>query len=81
MTEEFFEKAQDAICGVKDAEYNLEKLSHYSPDRICTIKIGSTDCGGASIHLEKEVAEQVINLVADYYEKKKSECQQKFDAL
>ena len=81
MTEEFFEKAQNAICGVKNAEFNLEKLSHYSPDRLCAIKIGSTDCGGASVYLEREVADQVINLVTDYYEKKKSECQKQFDAL
>ena len=81
MTEEFFEKAHDAICGVKNAEFNLEKLSHYSPDRLCAIKIGSTDCGGASVYLEREVADQVINLVTDYYEKKKSECQKQFDAL
>lgn len=81
MTEEFFEKAHDAICGVKNAEFNLEKLSHYSPDRLCAIKIGSTDCGGASVYLEREVADQVINLVTDYYEKKKAESQKQFEAL
>ena len=79
MTEEFFEKAHDAICGVKDAEFNLEKLSHYSPDKLCMIKIANS--GGASVYLEREVADQVINLVTDYYEKKRAECQKQFEAL
>ena len=79
MTEEFFEKAQNAICGVKNAEFYLEKLSRYSPDKLCMIKIANS--GDASVYLEREVADQVINLVTDYYEKKKSECQKQFDAL
>ena len=79
MTTEFFEKAQDAICGVKDAEFNLEKLSHYSPDKLCMIKIANS--GGASVYLETDLAEQIVKLATDYYEKKKSECQKQFDAL
>ena len=79
MTTEFFEKAQDAICGVKDAEFNLEKLSLYSPDKLCMIKIANS--GGASVYLETDLAEQIVKLATDYYEKKKSECQKQFDAL
>jgi hypothetical protein len=81
MTEELFKQAREAICGVSDAEYNLEKLSRYTPDIFCAIRIGSTDCGGVTVCMETDLAEQVINFVADYYEKKRAECQQKFDAL
>ena len=41
----------------------------------------SIKIGGDQIYIDNELAEQVINLAADYYEKKKAECQQKFDAL
>ena len=77
MTEEKLEQATTYLSGVRRAEVALKILGKYNPNAtLFGIRIDSDN-----IVIENELAEQVINLVADYYEKKKAECQQKFDAL
>ena len=77
MTEEKLEQATTYLSGVRGAEVALKILGKYKPNAtLSAIRIGSDN-----VYIDNELAEQVINLAADYYEKKKAECQQKFDAL
>ena len=77
MTVEKLEQATTYLSGVRGAEVALNRLDSYRPN----VTPFSIKIGGDQIYIDNELAEQVINLAADYYEKKKAECQQKFDAL
>ena len=77
MTEEKLEKAQEYLGGVEIAELALNRLGKYKPHAtLFGIRIGENQ-----IHIENELAEQIVKLSTDYFQKKKAECQQKFDAL
>ena len=77
MTEEKLEQATTYLSGVRGAEVALNRLDSYRPNVTpFSIKIGND-----YIYIDNELAEQIVKLATDYYEKKKSECQQKFDAL
>ena len=77
MTEEKFEKAQEYLSGVRGTEMAIERLSNYVPNK-CSFAI---QIGGNTLYIETKLAEQIVKLATDYYEKKKSECQKQFDAL
>lgn len=77
MTEEKLEQATAYLSGVRGAEMALNRLDSYRPNVTpFEIKIGRDE-----IYIENELAEQIVKLATDYYQKKKAECQQKFDAL
>ena len=77
MTEEKLEQATTYLSGVRGSEVALNRLDSYRPNLTpFSIKIG-----GDQIYIDNELAEQIVKLATDYYQKKKSECQQKFDAL
>ena len=77
MTEEKLEQATAYLSRVRGAELALKILGKYKPDAtLCEIRIGD-----GLICIDNELAEQIVKLTTDYYEKKKAECQQKFDAL
>ena len=77
MTEEKLEQATAYLSGVRGAEAVLKKLGKYKPHAaLFGIRIGDDQ-----ILFENELAEQIVKLATDYFEKKKTECQQKFDAL
>ena len=77
MTEEKLEQATAYLSRVRGAEVALKSLGKYKPNAtLCEIRIG-----GDLIYIDNELAEQIVKLATDYYEKKKSECQQKFDAI
>ena len=77
MTEEKLEQATVYLSGVRGADLALERLGKYKPNAaLLWIRID-----GDQILIDDELAEQIVKLATDYYEKKKSECQQKFDAL
>ena len=77
MTEEKLEQATAYLSGVRRAEMALNKLGYYKPNATSfEIKIGRDE-----IYIDTELAEQIVKLATDYYQKKKTECQQKFDAL
>lgn len=77
MTEEKLEQATAYLSRVRGAESALKKLGKYKPHAaLFGIRIGED-----YIYLENELAKQIVKLATDYYQKKKAECQQKFDAL
>ena len=77
MTEEKYEQASDYMNGVQGAEVALKILGKYKPKAtLLAIRIGSDN-----IYIDDELDEQIVKLATDYYQKKKAECQQKFDAL
>ena len=77
MTEEKLEQATAYLSGMRAAEVALKRLGKYIPHKaLFGIRID-----GDQIIINDELAVQIIKLATDYYEKKKSECQQKFDAL
>ena len=77
MTEEKYEQASDYMNGVQGAEVALNRLGKYKPNAtLFAIRIGSDN-----IYIDDELAEQIVKLATDYFQKKKAECQQKFDAL
>ena len=77
MTEEKLEQATAYLSGVRGAEMALNRLGYYKPNVTpFEIKIGRDE-----IYIENELAEQIVKLATDYFQKKKAECQQKFDAL
>ena len=77
MTEEKLEQATAYLSGVRGAEVALKILGKYKPNAtLFAIRIGSDN-----IYIDDELTEQIIKLATDYYQKKKAECQQKFDAL
>ena len=77
MTEEKLEQATAYLSGVRGAEAALNKLGKYKPHAaLFGIRIGDEH-----IYIENELAEQIVKLATDYFQKNKTECQQKFDAL
>jgi hypothetical protein len=77
MTEEKLEQATAYLSGVRGAEMALNRLDSYKPNATSfSIKIGND-----YMYIDNELAEQIVKLATDYFQKKKSECQQKFDAL
>ena len=77
MTEEKLEQATDYLSGVRCAEVALNKLGNYNPDAaLFAIRIGDDQ-----IYIDTALAEQIVKLATDYFQTKKAECQQKFDAL
>ena len=77
MTEEKLEQATAYLSGVRRAEMALNKLGKYKPHAaLFGIRIGDDH-----ILIDEELAEQIVKLATDYYQKEKAECQQKFDAL
>ena len=81
MKRELYDKAETLLSGVCDAEYTLDKLKCYNTDRACVLNIGSAQCGGTSVYIETPLAEQIVKLAREYYEKKKAEYQKQFDEL
>ena len=77
MTEEKLEKATAYLSEVRGAEVALNILGKYHPDAtLFGIRIGDKQ-----IYIDTELAEQIVKLATDYYQKKKEECQKQFDAL
>lgn len=77
MTEEKLEQATAYLSRVRGAESALKKLGKYKPHAaLFGIRIGDDH-----ILIDEELAEQIVKLATDYYQKEKTECQQKFDAL
>ena len=77
MTEEKLEQAETYLSGVRGAEVALNSLGEYIPSETpFWIKFGDNQ-----IYIDNELAEQIVKLATDYFQKKKSECQQKFDAI
>lgn len=77
MTEEKLEQATAYLSGVRGAEAALKRLGKYKPHAaLFGIRIGDDQ-----ILINEELAEQIVKFATDYYEEKKAECQQKFDAL
>ena len=77
MTEEKLEQAETYLSGVRGAEVALKRLREYNPDAtLFAIRIGNEQ-----IYIDTALAEQIVKLATDYYQKEKAECQQKFDAL
>lgn len=77
MTEKKFEQAAAYLNGVRDAEVILNRLGKYIPHKtLFGIKID-----GDHIFIDTELAEQIVKLATDYFQKKKAEWQQKFDAI
>ena len=77
MTEEKLEQATACLSGVRGAEVALNRFGKYFPDRtFFAIRIDSDQ-----IYIDNELAEQIVKLATDYYQKKKEECQKQFDAL
>ena len=77
MTEEKLEQAETYLSGVRGAEVALKRLGKYKPHAaLFGIRIGDDQ-----ILFDNELAEQIVKLATDYFQKKKAECQQKFDAL
>lgn len=77
MTEEKLEQATAYLSGMRGAEVALNSLGKYLPNTtLFGIRIG-----GDQIYIDNELAEQIVKLATDYYQKKKSECQKQFDAL
>lgn len=78
MTEEKLEQAMAYLSGVRGAEIALKKLGKYIPNKTpLGIAIGDYQINITDNELEK----QIVKLATDYYQKKKAECQQKFDKL
>ena len=78
MTEEKLEQAETYLSGVRGAEVALKRLGKYIPNETpLGIAIGADQINITDNELEK----QIVMLATDYYQKKKAECQQKFDAL
>ena len=77
MTEEKLEQGTAYLSEVRSAEVALKRLGKYKPHAaLFGIRIGDDQ-----ILIDNELAEQIVKLATDYYQKKKAECQQKFDAL
>lgn len=77
MTEEKLEQATAYLSGVRCAETALKRLGKYKPHAaLFGIRIGDDQ-----ILINEELAEQIVKLATDYFQKNKTECQQKFDAL
>jgi hypothetical protein len=77
MTEEKLEQATTYMSGVKEAEVALNRLGKYMPNAtLFAIRIGVDQ-----IYIDNELAEQIVKLATDYFQKKKTECQKQFDAL
>lgn len=77
MTEEKLKQATDYLSGVRGAEVALKSLGKYIPNAtLFGIRIGQDQ-----IYIDGELAEQIVKLATDYFQKKKTECQQKFDAI
>ena len=77
MTEEKLEPATTYMSGVQEAEVALNRLGKYLPNAtLFGIKIG-----GDLIYIDNELAEQIVKLATDYFQKKKVESQKQFDAL
>ena len=77
MTEEKLEQATAYLSEVRGAEVALNRLGKYIPNATSFgIRIG-----GDQIYIENDLAEQIVKLATDYYQKKKAECQKQFDAL
>ena len=77
MTEEKLEQVTAYLSEVRGAEVALNSLGKYLPNAtLFGIRIG-----GDQIYINNELAEQIVKLATDYYQKKKSECQKQFDAL
>ena len=65
------------MSGVRGAEVALKRLREYNPDAtLFAIRIGDEQ-----IYIDTALAEQIVKLATDYFQEKKTECQQKFDAL
>lgn len=77
MTEEKLEQATTYMSGVQEAEVALNRLDSYRPN----VTPFSIRIGNDYIYIDNELAEQIVKLSTDYFQKKKAECQQKFDAL
>jgi hypothetical protein len=77
MTEKKLEQATAYLSGVRGAEVALQRLGKYHPDAtLFAIRIGDEQ-----IYIDTALAEQIVKLATDYFQKNKAECQQKFDAL
>ena len=77
MTEEKLEQATAYLSRVRGAKVSLKILGKYKPNAtLFAIKIGSDN-----VYIDDELAEQIVKLATDYYQKEETECQQKFDAL
>lgn len=77
MTEEKLEQATTLLSGVRGAEEALKRLGNYNPNAtLCAIRIGDD-----YVYIDTALAEQIVKLATDYFQTKKAECQQKFDAL
>ena len=77
MTEEKLEQATTYLSGVRGAEVALNRLGKYKPDTtLFAIRIGDEQ-----IYIDTALAEQIVKLATEYFQKNKAECQQKFDAL
>jgi hypothetical protein len=77
MTEEKLEQATTYMSGVQEAEVALNRLGKYMPNAtLFAIRIGVDQ-----IYIDNELAEQIVKLATDYFQKKKAECQKQFDAL
>ena len=77
MTEEKLEQATAYLSGVRGAEVALKRLREYKPNAT----LFGINIGEDQIYTDDELAEQIVKLATDYYQKKKTEWQQKFDAL
>jgi hypothetical protein len=77
MTEEKLDQATAYLSEVRGAEVALNRLGKYLPNAtLFGIKIG-----GDLIYIDNELAEQIVKLATDYFQKKKAECQKQFEAL
>ncbi len=77
MTEEQLKQATSYLSGLRAAEIALYRLGNYIPNGT----FFALEIGTEHIYLDSELAEQIVKLATDYYQKEKAECQQKFDAL
>ena len=77
MTEEKLEQATACLSRVRGAEVALNRLGKYMPNAtLFAIRIGVDQ-----IYIDNELAEQIVKLATDYFQKKKAEYQKQFDAL
>ena len=77
MTEEKLEQATAYLSEVRGAEVALNRLGKYLPGAtLFGIRIGAD-----LIYIDTELAEQIVKLATDYFQKKKVESQKQFEAL
>jgi hypothetical protein len=77
MTEEKLEQGTAYLSEVRSAEVALNRLSKYIAKKsLFGIRIDSDE-----MYIDNELTEQIVKLATNYFQKKKAEYQQKFDAL